>query len=411
MPLMVDFQLTNSRGLNRIIRCDGLETSAIIVPTVHGEPLLTAQAFYYLEQLECVARMNTDEIAEEHHSSDALLARRCEYILDNYLFAYSAKHPESKLSTKVTEFRYWRYDGELYRGYDQNHTKALALDSLNDETVCGIQNEDYPAPTDWGDWCLINQYTEGILTAYKRAMRQCVRKEVEVRTEAHEYLGTGQHRLRLLSTSPGLLDYDQAMMLENIRIRDVAPEEDSVFISAEGMQGVEGFRLRLETVRTGRSCSSDLLAYYFAGLREAAPIAQFRCFYNVLEYFFESAPIEVGESAHTERAQLYCVVRWVANADDIRKFLDRAGRIYQAALRSQITTSSGKTIRPMGTGTEAEISRWVYDIRCACIHSKATRQGVAAARFVPFSNDEDAVAIAVPLLRWLAVACIEKESG
>jgi len=412
MPTHADFQLTNSRGLSRIIYCHGLETPVIIAPTVHGEPLLTSQAFYYLEELESVARVTVDEIAEEHHASEDHLTRRCEYIIDNYLFAYSVQHPESQLSTKITDFRYWRYDGELYRGYDQNHTRALALDWLNDKTICSIENEDYSTRAQWSDWCLARAYIDGALSDYLRAMRQCVAKQVDVQTEGHEFLGTGRQRLPLISASPGRLDYDQAMMLQSIGIRDVAPGEDSALVW-RGTPFHGDFRLQQENIRTTRYQSPDLLAYYFAGLRERAPIAQFRCFYNVLEYFFESAPIELCESAASERDQLSCVVRWIANAAEIAEFFDRADSAYQSAVRSEIETSSGQRIRPIGNEAPtiaAEVSRWIYDISCACIHSKSTRRGMVAPRFVPFSRDETAVALAVRLLQWLAVACIEKES-
>jgi hypothetical protein len=412
MPHMLEFQLTNSRGLGQVIYCHGLETPVIIAPTVHGEPLLTAQAFYYLEELEAVARMSTDEISEEHHISEEHLTRRCEYILDNYLFAYSVNHPESQLTTRVTDFKYWEYRGEPYRGYDQNHTKALALDGLNDETILSIENEDYSTKMAWADWCLITAYTNGIFSDYTRAMQQCIRKHVEVQTENHEYLGTGRHRLPLVTPSVGLLDYSQALGLDTIRKRDVVTDAGTVLVS-RGHGGLGDFRLQLETVHITRSCNSDLLAYYFAGLRERVSIAQFRCFYNVLEYFFESAPKELGESASKEREQLSCVVRYVADAADITKFFDRVGDDYGAAIQEEIETASGQKIRSIGMepcNIAVEVSRWIYDIRCACIHSKATRHGSLTARFVPFSNDENAVALAIPLLQWLAVRCIEKDS-
>lgn len=412
MASMVDFQLTNSRGLGRVIYCHGLETPVIIAPQVQGEPLLTAQAFYYLEELESVARMCTDEIAEEYQTDESHLARRCEYIIDNYLFAYSMKHPESQLSTKVTDFRYWKYDGELYRGYDHNHTKALALDWLNDDTIQSIKNEDYSTQIDWESWCLVSKYSDRAFSDYLQAMQQCIRKFVDIQTEAHEELGSGQFRLPLVLPGPGLLDHNQAMMLDVIGMHDVASGKDKLHVSRGG--GSSGkFDLPLESIQTTTWRNSDLLAYYFAGVRERTPIAQFRSFYNVLEFFFESAPIELGESAPTERKQISCVLRLVTDADNIIEFFNHQGSEYQSAVRSEIQTSSGQTISPMRTtpGMVVEdASRWIYEIRCACIHSKATRRGAVSARFVPFSNDENAVALAVPLLQWLAVACIERES-
>ena len=409
MASMVEFQLTNSRGIDKVIFCDGLETPLVIAPTVQGEPLLTAQAFYYLEEIESVARMCTDPISPEFQISEGLLARRCEYIIDNYLFAYSVKHPESRLSTKITDFRYWKYEGEPYRGYDHDHTKALALDWLNDPTIRCIRSDD---SKELPDWCLVANYINPVMAEYVKAMKDCIQKCVDVETDSHEYFGTESYRLPLVITRTGLLDYDQAMALEVIRSRDHSVGTDTVLVS-RGSGSIREFRLPCEVVHATQLCSPELLAYYFAGVREHAPIARFRSFYNVLEYFFDSAPNELGESARTEREQISCVVRSVVDAAQVKSFIASVDHEYEYALAIQLQTSSGRSIRALQPDPAticSEVSRWIYDIRCACIHSKASRGGAATARFVPFSKDENAVSLAIPLLQWLAVACIQKDS-
>lgn len=410
MAHMVDFQLTSSRGTGKVIFCHGLEAPAAIVPIVQGEPLLTAQAFYYLEEIESVARMSTDPIPAEFQVSQGHLARRCEYIIDNYLFAYSLTHPESRLSTKITDFRYWEYEGEPYRGYDHNHTQALALDWMNDPSIRSVRSDD---STDLLDWCLIANYTYPFLDQYVANLKCCTRKYVHVETDGHEYLGTGSHSLPLVSTKAGLLDYHQAMALDGISFRDFAVGADTVLV-ATGSPTIQEFRLPCGVIHMTRLHSSELLAYYFAGIREEAPIARFRSFYNVLEYFFDSAPSGLGESARTEREQMSCVVRWVVDDAQVKNFVSAMGCEYGGALAVHLQTSSGRNIAPLEMNSAticADVSRWIYDIRCACIHSKASRAGAATARFVPFSNDENAVSLAIPLLQWLAVACIQKDSA
>lgn len=59
-----------------------------------GEPILTAQPFYFLERLESVVKVRFE-------SNQIVPAERTiEYIIDNYLFEYSKNHPEDKITNK-----------------------------------------------------------------------------------------------------------------------------------------------------------------------------------------------------------------------------------------------------------------------------------------------------------------------
>jgi hypothetical protein len=58
-----------------------------------------------------------------------------------------------------------------------------------------------------------------------------------------------------------------------------------------------------------------------------------------------------------------------------------------------------------------ELARWLYDIRCAVVHSKKTRKGLTAASFEPYSEAAKNVGAAVPLMRQLAIRCIEKDTS
>jgi len=124
--------LTNSRGLARAIFFNGLAKPMVIAPGLIDEPLLTAQAVYFLGQQECLAIFSF-EWAELPHFNERKLQLFIETLLDNYLFAFSRKHPDLCLTSKVQEYRFLPdMADEAHFGYDEHYTKCLALDHLND---------------------------------------------------------------------------------------------------------------------------------------------------------------------------------------------------------------------------------------------------------------------------------------
>lgn len=103
----------------KVLAFSGLSHPMLVHPILHGEPVLTAQAFYYLEQLEAVANLRFETPAD--HLPDG----EVEYLVDNYLFEYSKHHPEERLSFKITEGKFWEDDvPEFYLMVDQRDTEV-----------------------------------------------------------------------------------------------------------------------------------------------------------------------------------------------------------------------------------------------------------------------------------------------
>lgn len=412
MALNFEYALTNSKGMKKVVSFDGLEFPIVIAPTLHGEPLLTAQAFYYLSCMESAVRIRFEkrELIPQH-KSDKELERRFEYIIDNYLFEYSKINPQEQITSKITDLKYWRNNGHTYLGYDENNTLALALDTLNDDSVIEVSNDDLPTKDHWNDWCLVSNYTNEYIDSYVNSMQSLLRKTVRVETKDHDELGTGKFELPLVRVDDGILTYYQASMLEVVQPGRLDVINGQVLIS-RGFKSDSNFALPLEEVRASKYYDADLLSYYFAAVREHLPISKFRCFYNVLEYFFEEAPKELGEAAKNEREQISCVVRWIASPGALKKFIDSLGASYQKNIEADLVPSSGVKINAVTVSLpnlEQRISEWLYAIRCAIIHSKKTRRGNVGARLVPYSEDERIAELAVPIIQHLAILCIDKD--
>lgn len=414
MAHMLDFQLTNSEGIGRAVYCHGLDVPVLIAPKIYTEPLLTSQAFYYLEDLESIARLQVDSLETKDGMSDERsLERYSEYLVDNYLFAFSIKHPAYRLTTKVTRPKYWRNEGGLYRGYDGNNTGALALDILNDRSIKSIKSSDRSDRMDWADWCLAYNYTHGHLQEYVKSMKSVVETSVFVETDDHDLLGTGTVLLPLVRPNDGLLDYNQACRLEALDPRYVDIMKNHILVSS-GIPDKGDYALSLEVVVTNRLRDPELLAYYFAGLREHTPIAQFRSFYNVLEYFFEHAPLALGRQARFEREQLACVIEWITAVWGIREFFNGLDDECLESLGTELVAANSQKIEPVDCRSDdsaVDLANRIYSVRCACVHSKATKRGKPTARFMPYSEDEKLIAHVVTVLQKLAVACIEKDSS
>jgi len=413
MALCYEYPLTNSKGLNRVVLFKGLEFPILVTPTLHGEPLLTAQAFYYLSGLDSAVRIRFDSNALlPVHESDEELERIFEYIIDNYLFEYSKRHPIDQLTSKITDFKYWKRHCFTYHGYDENKTLGLSLDSLNDLSVLDISNEDFPDKGYWLDWNLVSNYTNDYIDTYVKSMESVIGKTVKVRTNKHDELGSGFFELPILQVEDGILNYHQARMLEVLQPDEITCVDGKILVS-RGFSSEINFTLPLEVITSDKYYDADLLSYYFAAIRESLPISRFRCFYNVLEYFFEDAPLHLREIAKVERDQLSTVVRWATNSTEIIKFINTLGSFFVDQIRQEMQASSGVKISGLdilSPDLDHKLSIWLYEIRCAIVHSKKTRKGCIQARFVPYSDDEELAAIAIPIVQNIAILCIEKDS-
>lgn len=403
MALTISFQLSNSKGLGKIISFKGLGHELTIHPTIHGEPILTSQAFYYLSTLDCIAflKIKTEE--------GSLRQDQIEYLIDNYLFEYSTKNLKSRITTKVDEFLYWKdpvYN--LYHRYDQANTGALVVDQNNDPTVIDIQPIDNDKVC-FSDWCIPKNYTESLIADYVEKMYSLLDEKVMLFMVPNEHQDGYIGKKRIFKCEYGLLDLYQAEKLDNIgNIKD----SDNEFVIKSTYSAAYDVYMPIEKVDCDKLYNPLLLSFYFSGLNDKNPLNSFVGYYNVLEYYFEEAPIILGTQAYFEKDQLECVVKLITDHDEIFSFINSLEPRVKSELVQPITTSSSVSINRFKSGSPnyiKAVSAWLYDIRCAVVHSKKTRKGKTTPIFEPYSVEANNIKVALPIIRWLAIQCIKKD--
>lgn len=414
MGINYDFQLTNSMGLGKIVFFSGLQFPMVISPSLIGEPLLTAQAFYFLERLECVARVkfeSSDDMPTAE--SEEELMQKIEYVMDNYLFAYSRMHPESKITSKPNEFIFW-HDDPLYHyfEYDWRMTQCLVLDGANDESIELCRDDEHDATESWEDWLLFNCYFLPIHEEYRKRLEDAMKHTVTVRTQEHTSLETGDYHLPIIKMRSKPLSLEQVRMFEVVYPGNKT--DSSYHRVNRGIPTPDDLEIPKEELIVTSYHDSHLLSYYFCALRDHDPISQFKNLYNVLEYFFDDAPTILGVTANRESEQLDAVVRCAISAFDLKSEIMALGSRYLNKVCSPRLTSSDETIRSLDISAPDIIKAYssrLYEIRNACLHSKKTRRGRKEARIVPATEDESIVADELTLLMWLASQCIENETA
>ncbi|GLH76632.1 hypothetical protein SSBR45G_15400 [Bradyrhizobium sp. SSBR45G] len=399
-------QIANSQGLARAVLFTGLSHPMLLHPILHGEPVLTAQAFYYLDELEAVATIRFESGMDELDEGDL------EYLIDNYLFEFSKLNPESKITTKVEQARFWNDDPSgFYRDTDLRHTQSLTVDSLNDPDVHSIAAEDPDDRTDLQDWDIGKNYADDCLRAYLDALTAALEKKVVVTISPSNSRPGYRGKLRVLKADDGLIDFWQASALANISIRQIDPSTKRIPLPASSCRCTRN-DLSLEQITGAKQHSPLLLSHYFSGLKESNPLKAFVGFYNVLEYYFDDAGSLLGRApAQSERLQLEHVVDFVTTSSDVTNLIASLSPTAQQRLFADILTASGVAIRGLDVRTDvlADLSRWLYDIRCAIVHSKKTRRGRPTPSFEPYSRSSNALRVVIPVIQWLAVQCIEKD--
>lgn len=294
MALNVNVQLSSSEGLLEIVVFKGLSHDVVVRPTIHGEPLLTVQPFYYLEQLESVA------VIRYKDGEKPLSDQETEYIVDNYLFQYSKINDRSRASTKVSEGKYWIDDvSEIYSPYDQKNTMALVIDALNDPSVHSIKDLEQEDGTDFNDWCVIRNYSDSVFYSYLESMRRFVDKKVFVTVfptdERDGYIG----KARLIKCEGMLIDYYQAQEIDKITARDIQPGSEFLEIHSPSCESATK-EIPVRFITHTKKYNPTLLSFYFSGLRESNPLLSFLSYYNVLEYFLKMPQLSL-ENAQAQK--------------------------------------------------------------------------------------------------------------
>jgi hypothetical protein len=401
-------QLSGSEGVGRILLFEGLKYSVLVRPTVYGSPVLTAQGIYFLEQMECVAHVRDEQ--ELSHSE-------CEYILDNYLFEFAKRHLDTRMTLRISEGRFWIDDSSsMYNWADQRLTQTLALDQSNDESVLEIEALDPTDDIDLSDWDIGVNYAAPVLAEYVRNISTLLEKKVDVKVvpseEREGYFG----KLRVIKTEGLYIDAFQAAALEHIDFdslranrRGTVPA--SVRLQKSKTHGCET-ELQVEKIAGAKHYAPILLSHFFSGVKDPNPLKAYLAYYNVLEYYFEEAPTLLSRTARTELEQLKCVIELLTTEAVMAAQLASLEPDVRVAITSPLVASVGPTIAGVDQAQPSlrnEFARWLYDIRCAVVHSKKTRRGSPASSFEPYTEAAKNVAVGLGMVRWLATLCIEKD--
>jgi len=413
MALSFDSTLTNAKGISKVILFKGLSHPIVLTPCIIGEPVFTAQPFYFLNEMDCVMRIRFEDPQNDmpEHETSEELNDFIENLIDNYLFEYSKKYPDSKVTSKITIFSYWKDNlDNPYFLCDRMNVQYLVLDILNDESIKScVDSED---GFGFDDWFLLKNYREYNFEEYIDSLRKLFKKQVLVEVEDNRALGTGKFKLSVVKANPTMLTYHQARMFEVVSTKNFKEEKEFYAVN-RGIPSKDNFRVEQEVIEATNYHDKELLAYFFSAIRDKSPLTQFRNLYNILEFFFEEAPQRIGASARFERDMIEAVFVWAIPGSELIDFLNQLDPEILDAITSTQTTSSGIDIQGINLSSAniiREVSNRVYEIRNACMHSKKTRKGNPTPRFVPTTKEEDILKNEFWLMHWLAVKVIEKDT-
>lgn len=395
-------QLYEAKGLCQIIHFSGLEFELLINPYVYGEPLVTAQSVYYLEDLESIAQLRVEHPKKISESET-------EYLIDNYLFKYSLLNNSSKICAKITTPMFWMHDfSEFHQLHDNRNTGALTLDYLNDSSIIQISdlegNEWHPS-----DYCFAKEFIDEALsesaTKIKKIFKEKLFVEIHPDDDRHGYYG----KIKLLRQEGTLIDYTQSQSLESIGFHNT---KNNSFKLKSWIDDDE-VELPIEKIVSTEKFSPILLSYYFSGLRERNPLLSFIGYYNVLEYYLEEAPAILGVATGKERVNLRSVISLSTTNTELYNFLTTHTRGLIQEISKNIATSSGIEISGIVIKNDSSllnnISDWIYSIRCAVVHSKKSRNGKTEAIFEPYSSHAENIIHSLEVIKWLAQRCILKD--
>lgn len=400
------YQLSNGKGLKKILYFSGLSYNLSVHPSLYGDPILTSQAFYYLKDLDAVASLRIE------HPKPQLNENQIEYLIDNYLFEYSTTAIDSKLTSKVMDYSFWRNNvHQIYHNYDNQNTGALIIDALNDESILSIEtiDEEDKNLDLTSDWAISNHFTGPVIDEYLTKMHKLLNKKVMLQmlpTEERDgYFG----KKRIFDIDECLIDLYQAKELDKISYIDGTQDEFTLNNSFNPEYNVS---LPIIKINCQNLYNPLLLSYYFSGFNDKNPLNSFLGYYNVLEYYFEEAPTILGVTANNERKQLESVISLIVNHTIIKTYLKNQHTKFISRISQNIITSSTINISALDINSSnlvESLSEFLYNIRCATVHSKKTRKGQPTAIIKPYSSEANNIKIVLPIIHWLAILCIKKD--
>jgi hypothetical protein len=304
----------------------------------------------------------------------------------------------------------------MYNLADQRLTETLALDQLNDKGVLQIDALDPTDNIDLNNWDIGANYAKAVLAKYVESISTLLQKKVFVSVMPSEerdgYIG----KLRVVKPQAPYIDVFQAIALEDTDPSSLgATHNDDVpsrfRLSDSAVYGCET-ELDVEKITATKTHTPILLSHFFSGVKETNPLKAYLAYYNILEYYFEEAPTLLSKSARTELEQLKCVMELLTAEADIAAKLTSVDRAIRFAITSPLFPSVGPAILGVDLAQPSlrgEFARWLYEIRCAVVHSKKTRRGFPTSGFEPYTAAAESVSVGIEIVRWLAILCIEKD--
>jgi hypothetical protein len=307
---------------------------------------------------------------------------------------------------------FWKDNPDYhYFKYDWQMTECLVLDTLNDPSIIECSDPTHIDKESFYDWCFFKQYFQDAHHHYIEELKKAMTILATVETKEHSSLGNGQFTLPIIRTASQPLTLEQVEMFEVLSPNEIKKDQSSVLVS-RGIPSSHNFLMPMESIEAQIHYNAELLAYYFSGLRDYSPVSQFKNFYNVLEYFFEEAPSQLGIAAGFEYEQIEAVLKWAVLPNELISRLNALPKATLSNITKPQTTSSGEEIPALNllvVDLLKEYANRIYKFRNACVHSKKTRKGARTARIVPSTENETILSNELPILQWLSIKCIERE--
>jgi hypothetical protein len=443
MPIQTFVSLTNSAGLGRVLQFNGLGVKITVLPTIEtcGEPIISKQPIYFLEDVEAAAktRITEDSVLfqwRDEYQRDSII----EYILDNYLFAYSVSDDNSRITSKVEKGSFLADKiKDRYILGDRGNIEFLAVDLLNDRSIISCKDTTNPDFSLDSDWRLFNNYFADIYDRYVKEIDSILDRKVVLRTKGKEEM------LPMLRFLRKPYKYDDLVHISNYV--DYVEENDPHL--KEGIYEYNNnyikFKIPMQHISARDVYNKYLLDMYFAGLREGSPTVQFKHFYNIIEYVFEDATVTECRKHLPDSLAKYVVD--LSNSKSWKDSLDKAFRydkdklnveetqlriainmlVEQEEFKKKIESFDAETkehfLKPTSLTKEVKLpplclsdsnlldkySSRIYLIRNSVIHTKRKMHGKRVPPILPFSEEEIFLEKEIPLLKFVVQKVIQRE--
>lgn len=443
MPITILASLTNSEGLGKVLQFDGLGLKITVLPHIEtlGEPTLTKQAAYFLDDVEAAAKVRLEENSDlckflKEHQRDAVI----EYILDNYLFVYSVLNDESRITSKVAKGKF--LDTTIKDRFilgDKGNIKYLAVDTLNDRSILSCKDTADPEFSFESDWKLLNNYFANIYDQYIEKIDSILDRKIVLKTKDTE------ETLPILAFVRKPYKYEELVQISNYI--DYVEENDPHLKSGiyEYDDNYVKFKIPMQHILARDFHNKYLLDMYSAGLRERSSTVQFKHFYNIIEYVFEDATVEECRKHLPDS-----IARLVVDLSDWKSWgnrLDKGFRYDKSKLNTEETqlriainlfvekneftekVMSFNTemkehfLKPAALTKEVKIpalnlndnnlldkySSRIYTLRNGVIHTKRKIHGKRIPAILPFSDAEIFLEKENLLLRFVVQKMIQRE--